>query len=50
MTNEVTRERDRLAWEKRIARDRKNIRAVKWAERQADRLVARLAQRQHTSG
>ncbi|MVU77975.1 hypothetical protein GPX89_12045 [Nocardia sp. ET3-3] len=38
--------RNRLAWEARIAADRRNANAVAWAERQADRLEARLIQRQ----
>lgn len=38
--------RSRLAWEARIAADRQNASAVAWAERQADRLEQRLAQRQ----
>ncbi|MFJ4655030.1 hypothetical protein ACIP5Y_27460 [Nocardia sp. NPDC088792] len=37
--------RNRLAWENRIAADRQNANAVAWAERQADRLEERLAQR-----
>ncbi|MEV6771632.1 hypothetical protein AB0N05_23710 [Nocardia sp. NPDC051030] len=40
-----TQTRNRLAWENRIAADRKNAAAVAWAERQADVLVDRLAQR-----
>ncbi|MGV9410640.1 hypothetical protein ACWDOP_12055 [Nocardia sp. NPDC003693] len=40
-----TQTRNRLAWENRIARDRTDTRAVAWAERQADMLVDRLAQR-----
>lgn len=42
--------RNRIAWETRIERDRQNANAVAWAERQADRLVDRLAQRQAAQG
>ncbi|WP_460719247.1 hypothetical protein [Nocardia heshunensis] len=42
--------RNRLAWETRIAADRQDVKAVAWAERQADRLEERLAQRQAAKG
>lgn len=42
--------RNRLAWETRIAADRQDAKAVAWAERQADRLEERLAQRQAAKG
>lgn len=41
-----TQTRNRLAWESRIAADRANHAAVKWADNQADRLAARLTARQ----
>ncbi|GAB4583163.1 hypothetical protein [Nocardia sp. IFM 10818] len=45
-----TQARNRLAWESRIAQDRKDSRAVAWAERQADILVDRLEQRKAAQG
>ncbi|WP_405132740.1 hypothetical protein [Nocardia sp. NBC_01388] len=45
-----TQTRNRLAWETRIAKDRKDPAAVAWAEKQADLLAARLTQRQAAQG
>ncbi|AYF74021.1 hypothetical protein D7D52_09245 [Nocardia yunnanensis] len=45
-----TQTRNRLAWETRIAKDRKNAAAVAWAERQADRLIDRLTEREAAKG
>ncbi|MEC3918047.1 hypothetical protein [Nocardia sp. CDC160] len=48
--NESQQERNRLAWEARIAADRQNASAVAWAERQANYLQQLLARREAERG